>query len=181
MLPRPERNSLLLQLHGPTFLPSRPSEDPSASNTPVDMRYADSVFDQKRNRIISIREDHTLKTPQAVNTIVSLDLEKESEGRILVSGNDFYSTPRLSPDGSKLAWLTWNHPNMPWDGTDLWIADVKPGGSLGRAEKIAGGLDESIYQPEWSPDGELYFSSDKTGWWNLHRWHNSEVEALYPM
>src|SRR5438552_1005667 len=163
------------------FYRQDPSRDPRPLTPPLDMRYADSVFDQKRNRIISVREDHTLKTPQAVNTIVSLDPEKESEGRILVSGNDFYSTPRLSPDGSKLAWLTWNHPNMPWDGTELWIADVKPDGSLGPAEKIAGGLDESIYQPEWSPDGEIYFSSDRTGWWNLHRWHNSEVEALYPM
>ena len=163
------------------FYRQDPSRDPRPLTPPLDMRYADSVFDQKRNRIISVREDHTLKTPQAVNTIVSLDPEKESEGRILVSGNDFYSTPRLSPDGSKLAWLTWNHPNMPWDGTELWIADVKPDGSLGPAEKIAGGLDESIYQPEWSPDGELYFSSDKTGWWNLHRWHNNEIEALYPM
>ena len=163
------------------FYRQDPAKAPRPLTPPVDMRYADSVFDQKRNRIISIREDHTLKTPQAINTIVSLDLEKESEGKILVSGNDFYSTPRLSPDGSKLAWLTWNHPNMPWDGTELWIAGVKPDGSLGQAKKIAGGLDESIYQPEWSPDGELYFSSDRTGWWNLHRWHNSEVEALYPM
>src|SRR5881296_1900709 len=163
------------------FYRQDPASDPRPLTPTVDMRYADSVFDQKRNRIISIREDHTLKTPQAINTIVSFDLEKESEGKILVSGNDFYSTPRPSPDGSKLAWLTWNHPNMPWDGTELWIADVKPDGSLGQAEKIAGGLDESIYQPEWSPDGELYFSSDRTGWWNLHRWHNSEVEPLYPM
>src|SRR3989454_9649004 len=163
------------------FYRQDPAKAPRPLTPPADMRYADSVFDQKRNRIISIREDHTLKTPQAINTIVSLDLENESEGKILVSGNDFYSTPRLSPDGSKLAWLTWNHPNMPWDGTELWIAHVKPDGSLEQAEKIAGGLDESIYQPEWSPDGELYLSSDKTGWWNLHRWHNNEVEALYPM
>ena len=163
------------------FYRQDPASDPRPLTPLVDMRYADSVFDQKRNRIISIREDHTLKTPQAVNTIVSLDPENESEGKILFSGNDFYSTPRLSPDGTKLAWLTWNHPNMPWDGTELWIADVKPDGSLGQAEKIAGGLDESICQPEWSPDGELYFSSDRTGWWNLHRWHNSEVEPLYPM
>ena len=163
------------------FYRQDPAKAPRPLTPPADMRYADSVFDQKRNRIISIREDHTLKTPQAVNTIVSLDPENESEGKILFSGNDFYSTPRLSPDGTKLAWLTWNHPNMPWDGTELWIADVKPDGSLGQAEKIAGGLDESIYQPEWSPDGELYFSSDRTGWWNLHRWHNSEVEPLYPM
>ncbi len=163
------------------FYRQDPASNPRPLTPPADIRYADSVFDQKRTRIISIREDHTLRTPQPVNTIVSLDPEKENEGKILVSGNDFSSTPRLSPDGSNLAWLTWNHPNMPWDGTELWIADVKPDGSLGQAEKIAGGLDESIYQPEWSPDGELYFSSDRTGWWNLHRWHNNEVEALYPM
>jgi dipeptidyl aminopeptidase/acylaminoacyl peptidase len=145
------------------------------------MRYADGIIDNKRNRIISIREDHTVKTGQAAATIVSLDLEQGGEGRILVSGNDFYSTPRLGPNGSKLAWLTWNHPNMPWDGTELWVADVKPDGSLGKSEKVAGGLEESIFQPEWSPDGILYFSSDRTGWWNLYRWHNRQIEPLYPM
>jgi dipeptidyl aminopeptidase/acylaminoacyl peptidase len=108
-------------------------------------------------------------------------LDKEGEGKILVSGNDFYSTPRLKHDGSKLAWLTWNHPNMPWDGTELWVADVKPNGPLEKSEKVAGGLEESIYQPEWSPDGELYFSSDRTGWWNLYRQRNNEIEALYPV
>src|SRR3989442_503535 len=145
------------------------------------MRYADGIIDRARNRIISVREDHTVKTGQAVTTIVSLGLDKEGEGKILVSGNDFYSTPRLSPDGSKLASLTWNHPNMPWDGTELWVADVKPDGSLGKSEKVAGGLEESIYQPEWSPDGMLYFSSDRTGWWNLYRQHNNQIEPLYPM
>ena len=155
--------------------------DPSPLTPPVDMRYADGIIDHARNRIISVREDHTVKTGQAVNTIVSLDLEKEGEGEILVSGNDFYSTPRLSPEGSKLAWLTWNHPNMPWDGTELWTANVKPDGSLEKSEKVAGGLEESIYQPEWSPDGILYFSSDRTGWWNLYRQHNNQIEPLYPM
>jgi dipeptidyl aminopeptidase/acylaminoacyl peptidase len=158
-----------------------PGSDPRPLTPPVDKRYADGVIDDRRRHIISVREDHTLKTPQAVNTIVSLDLEKEGEGEVLVSGNDFYSTPRLSPDGSRLTWLTWNHPNMPWDGTELWVADIKPDGSLGQAEKIAGGLEESIYQPEWSPDGELYFSSDRTGWWNLYRWRDKQVEPLYPM
>src|SRR3989441_2316316 len=130
-----------------------PGSDPKPLTPPVDMRYADGIIDRARNRIISVREDHTVKTGQAVTTIVSLGLDKEGEGKILVSGNDFYSTPRLSPDGSKLASLTWNHPNMPWDGTELWVADVKPDGSLGKSEKVAGGLEESIYQPEWSPDG----------------------------
>jgi dipeptidyl aminopeptidase/acylaminoacyl peptidase len=158
-----------------------PDRDPRPLTPPVDLRYADSVIDQPRNRLISIREDHTVKTPQAVTTIVSLDLDKGGEGEILVSGNDFYSTPRLSPDGSKLAWLTWNHPNMPWDGTELWIANVKADGLLEKSEKVAGGLEESIYQPEWSPDGVLYFSSDRTGWWNLYRWNKNQVEPLYPM
>jgi len=156
-------------------------KDPMPLTPPVDMRYADGIIDQKRNRIISIREDHSIKAPQAVTTIVSLGLEKEGEGEILVSGNDFYSTPRMSPDESRLAWLTWNHPNMPWDGTGLWVAEVKPDGSLEKPEKVAGGLEESIFQPEWSPDGELYFSSDRTGWWNLYRWRNNEIEPLYAM
>jgi dipeptidyl aminopeptidase/acylaminoacyl peptidase len=158
-----------------------PGSDPTPLTPPVDMRYADGIIDHARNRIISVREDHTVKTGQAVNTIVSLDMEKEGEGKILVSGNDFYSTPRLNSDGSKLAWLTWNHPNMPWDGTELWVANVKPDGSLGKSGKVAGGLEESIYQPEWSPDGILYFSSDRTGWWNLYRQYNSQIEPLYPM
>ncbi len=155
--------------------------EPRPLTPPIDLRYADGIIDKPRNRIIAVREDHTVKTGQPVTTIVSLDLEKEGEGVILVSGNDFYSTPRLSPNGSKLAWLTWNHPSMPWDGTELWVANVKPDGSLEKSEKVAGGLEESIYQPEWAPDGDLYFSSDRTGWWNLYRWCNNQIQSLYPM
>ncbi|HEV2120816.1 MAG TPA: prolyl oligopeptidase family serine peptidase [Candidatus Bathyarchaeia archaeon] len=158
-----------------------PGSAPRPLTPPVDMRYADGIIDHHGNRIIAVREDHTVKTGQAVNTIVSLDLEKESEGRILVSGNDFYSTPRLNPDGSRLAWLTWNHPNMPWDGTELWVGHIHADGSVGHSEKLAGGPDESIYQPEWSPDGILYFSSDRTGWWNLYRWRYNHIESLHPM
>src|SRR3989454_3753717 len=158
-----------------------PGREPRPLTPPIDMRYADGIIDQRGNRIICIREDHTVKSGQPVTTIVSLNTEKEGEGKILVSGNDFYSTPRLSPDGSKLAWLTWNHPNMPWDGTELWVADVKPDGSLGKSAKMAGGFEESIYQPEWSPDGLLYFSSDRTGWWNLYRQRNNQTEPIYPM
>jgi dipeptidyl aminopeptidase/acylaminoacyl peptidase len=158
-----------------------PGRDPRPLTPQVEMRYADGIIDQRNNRIISIREDHTVKTGQAVTTIVGLDLEKEIEGVILVSGNDFYSTPRLSPDGSRLAWLTWNHPNMPWDGTELWVGHIHADGSVGHLERLAGGLEESIYQPEWSSDGILYFSSDRTGWWNLYRWRYNHIESLYPM
>src|SRR5262249_1634161 len=79
------------------------------------MRYADGVIDRSRNRLISVREDHSNGTRDSVNTLVAIDLASGTS-RIIVSGNDFYSTPRLSSDGKRLAWLTWNHPNLPWDG-----------------------------------------------------------------
>jgi len=80
---------------------------------------------------------------------------------VLVSGNDFYSSPRLSPDGTHLAWLTWHHPNMPWNGTELWVGEIGADGALLQAERIAGSSDESIFQPEWSPDGILHFVSER--------------------
>jgi hypothetical protein len=101
--------------------------------------YADVIMDQKRNRLICIREDHRNSDQKPVNTIVSLPLggqTKDQVGQILVRGYDFYSTPRLSPDGQFLTYLAWNHPNMPWDGTDLWMASVQPDGSIGPASHI---------------------------------------------
>jgi dipeptidyl aminopeptidase/acylaminoacyl peptidase len=134
------------------------------------VRYADPIVDQARQRLICVREDHTVEGREAVNTLVSLNLRQNSDaGQVLVSGNDFYSSPRLSPDGSRLAWITWNHPNMPWDGSELWTAQIGEDGLLGQSERVAGGAKESIFQPEWSPDGVLYFVSDRTGWWNLYR------------
>ncbi len=147
------------------------------------MRYADAIVDRPRNRIIVVREDHTDKAAQAINCIVKISLANGGEEQIMVSGNDFYSTPRLNPAGTRLAWLTWNHPNMPWDGTELWVADVSSQGRLEKHKLVAGGKAESIFQPEWSPDGILYFVSDRTGWWNLYRWQEDtgEAEALAPM
>ncbi len=140
--------------------------------------YADAVFDKCRNRLICVREDHTNSNQEAVNSLVAIDLSKENNGNVLVSGNDFYSSPKLSPDGEKLAWLTWNHPNMPWDGTELWVGKLDESGNIKEAEKIAGGIAESIFQPEWSANGELYFVSDSSGWWNLYRFRNGQVEAI---
>jgi len=151
-------------------------QDSGAQPRPItpeaDLRYADGVVDRHRGRMICVREDHTAAGHEAVNALVSLDLTGAQDAQVLVSGNDFYSSPRLSPGGSRLAWLTWNHPNMPWDGTELWVGDLKADGSLERAERVAGGIDESIFQPEWSPDGTLYFVSDRTGWWGLYRWRD---------
>ena len=145
------------------------------------LRFADSIVDQARGRLICVREDHS-NEGEAINTLVSVPLDGDNTGgTVLTSGNDFYSSPRLSPDGSYLAWLTWNHPNMPWDGTELWVAHVGSNGTLSDANRVAGNIDESICQPEWSPDGLLYFVSDRTGWWNLYRWQDERIEALCPM
>jgi dipeptidyl aminopeptidase/acylaminoacyl peptidase len=141
--------------------------------------YADLILDKQRNRIICIREDHTADG-EAVNTIISLSLSDGHE-QILVEGGNFYSSARLSPDGSKLAYLTWNHPNMPWDGCELWLADVSADGTLHNSKLTAGSSTESVFQPEWSPDGILHFVGETTGWWNLYRWDNGKVEALHPM
>jgi len=143
---------------------------PQALTAPGEMRYADSCMDQARGRLICVREDHTRTDAEPVNSIVSVNLEPgDDHGTVIVEGNDFYSTPRLSPDGSQLAWLTWNHPNMPWDGCELWVGEFAEDGSLSSTRWVAGGAAESIFQPEWSPEGVLYFASDRSGWWNLER------------
>ena len=138
--------------------------------------YADFRVDRTRDRLISVREDHS-KAGEAINTIVAIG----GGETVLVSGADFYSDPIVSPDGASLAWLQWHHPNMPWDGTELCVARVETDGTLGPARTIAGGATESIFQPEWSPDGTLYFVSDRSGWWNLHRLLNGEVEVVHAM
>jgi len=130
--------------------------------------------------MIWVCEDHTVAGREVLNYLTSIGLRGEDR-QVLVSGNDFYSSPRLSPDGSCLAWLTWNHPEMPWDGTELWVGELEADGSVGRTEHIAGGTDESIFQPEWSPDGVLHFVSDRTGWLNLYRWHERRIEPLFEM
>ncbi len=166
-----------------------------------DFFFADCRLDAKRGRLLCVREDHR-KAGEPTAAIVAVGLDsangargangaKGTAGDVLVSGADFYSDPALSPDGSSLAWLQWNHPNMPWDGTELWTAAVKAEGTLGAREKVAGGVDESIFQPSWSPDGVLHFVSDRTGWWNLYRHRPTSrersveagfvIEPLHPM
>jgi dipeptidyl aminopeptidase/acylaminoacyl peptidase len=117
-----------------------------------------------------VREDHS-GDGEPVNALVAVTLDGDGRGHVEVvaSGYDFYSTPRISPDGRLLSWLCWNHPEMPWDGTELWIAEISTLGVLERARCVAGSSAESIYQPGWSPDGALYFASDCSGWWQLYR------------
>ncbi|CAN5618417.1 MAG: S9 family peptidase [Pyrinomonadaceae bacterium] len=157
-----------------------PAEDPRPLTPEADFRYADATVDVKRRRLICVREDHTAAGHEAVNTLVSIGLDGLNDGgQVMVCGNDFYSSPRVSPDGSKLAWLTWNHPQMPWDGTELWTGDFRADGLLTNTQRVAGSVRESIFQPEWSPGGTLYFVSDRSGWWNLYRRiADGEIEAV---
>jgi len=154
---------------------------PRPFTPPAELRYADPLIDSARGRLICVREDHTIVGKEATNTLVSISLDDRADQVLLASGNDFYSSPRLSPDGSRLAWLTWNHPNLPWDGTELWVGKLREDGTIESAECVAGGGEVSIFQPQWSPDGLLYYVSDQTGWWNLYRWQAGSSTALYPM
>ena len=154
-----------------------PGQEPQALTAENDRRYADMMVDASRDRIVAVRENHTNVERQPINELVGIGLENDEE-RVLASGNDFYSSPRVSPDGRRLAWLTWNHPNMPWDGTELWSCELDDDGSPERTERVAGGPGESVFQPEWSPDGTLHFVSDRTGWWNLYRLREGRGEPL---
>ncbi|NJK39240.1 MAG: S9 family peptidase [Oscillatoriales cyanobacterium SM2_3_0] len=157
----------------PTAVPPEPLTPPGQ------FRYADAILDSHRQRLICVREDHS--TPgEAVNTLVSIDLATGTV-QVLVAGADFYASPSLSPDGMQLCWISWNHPEMPWDGTELFVAQVNSAGFLTDITKIAGGLAESIFQPQWSPEGILYFVSDRTNWWNLYRYIAGQSEIVDEM
>jgi dipeptidyl aminopeptidase/acylaminoacyl peptidase len=157
-----------------------PGAEPEAITPEAAFRYADAVMDPGRQRLICVREDHSKAGAEPVNAIVGVSL-KDPRIDVLASGADFYSNPRVSPDGRLLCWICWRHPNMPWDETELWVAGIQPDGLCGPARKVAGGTEESIFQPEWSLDGVLYFISDRGGWWNLYRWREGRVEPVVQM
>lgn len=142
-------------------------------------RYADFILDKANNRLICVSEDHAGEGHEPKNEIVAINLNS-GEISVLVEGNDFYTSPRLSPDAKTLAWVSWDHPDMPWDNSQLWIAEISQDGNLGEKKLIAGGEEESVVEPRWSPDCILYFSSDKSGYWNFYRIKNDKLEAIYP-
>jgi dipeptidyl aminopeptidase/acylaminoacyl peptidase len=131
-------------------------------------RYADLRFDPARRRFLAIREDHT-GDGEPLSAIVDIALDGDREPRVLYEGPDFLAAARPSPDGRRLAWLEWDHPDMPWDASRLRVAAFADDGGLEQSDLAAGGIDESVAQPEWSPDGTLHFVSDRTGWWNIYR------------
>jgi dipeptidyl aminopeptidase/acylaminoacyl peptidase len=145
-----------------------------------DLRYGDLCIDRGRSRVVCVLEDHTRGGAEAVNCIAAVPLDGGAP-QVLVEGSDFCAAPRLSPDGHRLCWLTWNHPDLPWDGTELWVADLDAEGVPGEPVLVAGGPSESVLMPVWSPGGVLHLVSDRTGWWNLYRWRgDGELEALCP-
>jgi len=148
-------------------------------------RYADFVWNRLYGKLICVREDHSAGE-EPINSLVAVNTSNGEDIQVLVSGADFYASPSLNPMGDKLAWISWNHPNMPWDGTELWVADLVETDvgvlTIQNPQLVAGGERESIFQPRWSADGNLYFVSDLTGWWNLYRaTDNLTIQALAPM
>lgn len=166
---------------------------------PGRLRYADACMTPDGAWLICVRERHDADhsggddSGTVTNELVAVPAEGDGPAGPLVVcvGRDFYAAPRLSPDGRQLAWLAWDHPNMPWDGTELWTADVHAEAGVGLAvtgaRRVAGGPGESVCQPAWSPGGGLVFISDRSGWWNLYRISPglagsgpADVEALAP-
>jgi len=149
---------------------------PVAITADGNQRHADFELDARHQRLIAVREQHG-GAGEARNTIVALSLDG-SGSTTLVEGADFYASARVSPEGRRLAWLSWNHPDMPWQGTELWLAAIADDGTLTHARCVAGGRDESLCQPVWAPDGRLHVVSDRSGFWNLYR---LEVAGLVPV
>ncbi|TMK06962.1 MAG: S9 family peptidase, partial [Alphaproteobacteria bacterium] len=168
---------LYQQAGGSPPTPLTPPPDPERGG--IRWRYADGLIDDKRKHWIGIREEHA--EGRVDNTLVAVDLAQPGPGIVLAQGADFYASPALSPDGKRLAWLQWNHPNMPWVGTELWQADIAADGSLASSRRVAGGDSESVFQPQWSPDGVLYFVSDRSGWWNLYRCDANSSGAVHAL
>ena len=155
-------------------------EQPIALTAAGKHRYADLVVDPIRGTVIAVCEDHGVGGREPENFLIEINIATGAAVD-LARGYDFYSSPRLSADGNSIAWLSWRHPDMPWDSTELWLATLAADGTLSNAQRVAGGDGESIFQPEFSPRGELFFVSDRSGWWNIYRLSGSEIETVCPM
>jgi dipeptidyl aminopeptidase/acylaminoacyl peptidase len=143
------------------------------------IRYADGRMVPETRVSVCVRERH--EPEGVINEVVALPIDGSAEPWIIASGRDFYAFPRPSPDGRRLAWTCWDHPLMPWDGQELWTAEIDDGARPSSARRVAGGTTESAQQPVWSPAGALHFVSDRTGWWNLYRDEDGDDVALSPM
>lgn len=142
------------------------------------VRFADLRFTP--HGLVAVAEEHAPNTT-AENFLALIDCQTGAHKKI-TSGYDFYASPAISPDGKKIAWLCWNHPNMPWTHTELWVADFAKDATIKNPQRVAGDLQESILQPQWSKEGILYFIADRDkGWWNIHRLLNGKIENICPI
>ncbi len=163
------------------------SEEPTPLTPEIPIRYADATVDDAHGRLICVAEDHRRDGLEAENYLASIPTDGSAADADditrLHEGFDFCSSPRLSPDGRRLAWICWNHPNMPWDATELWLAEVATNGSLLSPRRIAGDAkgDVSIIEPQWGPDNALYCVSDASGWWNLQRLDGDQLVPVLEM
>ncbi|WP_199700710.1 dipeptidyl-peptidase 5 [Jiangella rhizosphaerae] len=148
---------------------------------PSGLRYAEPVLAPSGTEIWCVREEHTGPAPTDLRrALVAVPLDGSGDVRVLVEDTHFLACPRPSPDGRRLAWIGWEHPNMPWDGTRLRVAAVLPDGSVGEPVTVAGGPSESIAQAEWEAPDALLIATDRTGWWNLHRVRLTEDGGTEP-
>ncbi|MCW8924349.1 MAG: prolyl oligopeptidase family serine peptidase, partial [Gammaproteobacteria bacterium] len=154
-------------------------ESPAAITDTSDCCYADLQLDQARNRLICVQQRSAEDLAEDENSLISIDLETHTVSS-LNSGYDFYASPRLSPNGNQLSWLCWNHPDMPWDRTTLWLADIDENHQLHNITALTHPESDqtSIFQPQWSGNNILYFVSDLTGWWNLYRYQGQTIQAV---
>jgi dipeptidyl aminopeptidase/acylaminoacyl peptidase len=144
---------------------------------PNALRYADGRVTPDGRLIVCVRERHDVEG-EARNELVTFPSDGSSEPQVIATGRDFYAFPRPSPDGAQLAWTAWDHPLLPFEGADLWVADLADDGTLSNDRRVAGSANESVLQPEWSPEGVLHFVNDVNGWWNLYAEENAQVHAV---
>jgi dipeptidyl aminopeptidase/acylaminoacyl peptidase len=166
-------DSRLYRIDTPGAEPKPITPEPDEPNA---LRYADGRVFAGGRLIVCVRESHGEGEPR--NELVVLPSDGSAEPRVIATGRDFYAAPRPSPDGSCLAWLAWDHPHMPFEGTDLCVGDLGEAGPLSNERRVAGSEQESIFQPDWSREGELHFVSDRTGWSNLYVERDGEVHTL---
>jgi dipeptidyl aminopeptidase/acylaminoacyl peptidase len=153
------------------------SGEPIRMTSTADRRHADLFVDRVHRRLLCVAEQH-FADREAENSIIAIDLNAPYASLVLAAGQDFYSSPRVSNDGSLFTYCSWNHPDMPWESSQVLLATFESNGSLAPAAVIAGGPSESAIEPRFSPDGELWFISDRSGFWNLHRWHRGQVTPV---
>jgi dipeptidyl aminopeptidase/acylaminoacyl peptidase len=145
---------------------------------PGSLRYADGRRTPDGRTIICVRERHEAGR-EASNELVAFPFDGSAEPRVVASGYDFYSFPRVSPDGERIAWTCWRHPQMPWDGSELWVGELSADGQISNERHVAGSATESIFQPEWAPDGSLFFISERRGWWNLYAERAGRIVPIF--